>query len=297
MTSLVLPNWHKGVSRSGGEVKLYRNENGDIFVRKFKPLSTPDSRFHEHIERQKSFSDGHSVGTFQTPRVIFVSENLDFFDMEFVPYPTLAHSIVNMSPSIVRRITNDLVYHVESSFSGEYQTVKKIVFSAKIEQIKSKIGKFGYYQARADALFDRALEYIPDTMNIPIGQPHGDLTFSNIMFDQQNFRYWLVDFIDSPIETPLQDYAKFFQELNMMWSWRHSAYPEVARLRIGIILRKMREIVLNSIDKEHLKNVDLITLMTKMRILPYAKNLEEFNFILETTEEFLRVRELRGCDV
>ncbi len=297
MTSLILPNWHMGVSRSGGEVKLFRDDNGKIFVRKFKPLSTPSSRFHKHIERQQSFSDDHSAGAFQTPKVVFVSDDLDFFDMEFVPYPTLAQSLVNMSPSMVRRITNDLMYHVESSFSGEYQPAKKIVLSAKIEQIKSKVGKFGYYKARANALLDKTLEFIPETMNVPIGRSHGDLTFSNIMFDQKKFRYWLVDFIDSPIETPLQDYAKFFQELNMMWSWRNSTYPELARLRIGIILREMRKIVLNNIDEAHLKNIDVITLMTKIRILPYARNLEEFNFVLETTEDFLRVRELRGCDV
>ena len=51
---------------------------------------------------------------------------------------------------------------------------------------------------------------------IPVGLCHGDLTFSNILFNGNN--YYLIDFLDSFIETPLQDIVKIRQDTEHRWS-------------------------------------------------------------------------------
>lgn len=57
---------------------------------------------------------------------------------------------------------------------------------------------------------------MPDNLYIPIGECHGDLTFSNILFNGNN--YYLIDFLDSFIESPLLDMVKLRQDTCFKWS-------------------------------------------------------------------------------
>lgn len=50
---------------------------------------------------------------------------------------------------------------------------------------------------------------LDEEINIPVGQCHGDLTFSNILFNGNN--YYLIDFLDSFLESPLLDLVKIRQ--------------------------------------------------------------------------------------
>ncbi|MEB3375992.1 hypothetical protein SFC43_32790 [Bacteroides sp. CR5/BHMF/2] len=47
---------------------------------------------------------------------------------------------------------------------------------------------------------------LDEVINVPVGQCHGDLTFSNILFNGNN--YYLIDFLDSFLESPLLDIVK-----------------------------------------------------------------------------------------
>lgn len=51
---------------------------------------------------------------------------------------------------------------------------------------------------------------------MPVGVCHGDLTFSNILFNGNN--YYLIDFLDSFIEAPLLDIVKIRQDSAHLWS-------------------------------------------------------------------------------
>ena len=52
----------------------------------------------------------------------------------------------------------------------------------------------------------KVFEQLPIEIEIPMGKCHGDLTFSNILFNGNN--YYLIDFLDSFIESPLLDLVK-----------------------------------------------------------------------------------------
>ena len=55
-----------------------------------------------------------------------------------------------------------------------------------------------------------------NTIEMPVGVCHGDLTFSNILFNGNN--YYLIDFLDSFIEAPLLDIVKIRQDSAHLWS-------------------------------------------------------------------------------
>ncbi|ECP8884459.1 hypothetical protein FU552_08840, partial [Campylobacter jejuni] len=75
--------------------------------------------------------------------------------------------------------------------------------------------------------------YLFDKYQFPIGYCHGDLTFSNILF--QNQHIILIDFLDNFIETPLQDIVKLRQDTRHKWSLK-MARANYDEIKIKIIL-------------------------------------------------------------
>ena len=73
-------------------------------------------------------------------------------------------------------------------------------------------------------------------IEIPVGKCHGDLTFSNILFNGNN--YYLIDFLDSFIESPLLDLVKIRQDSKYEWS-RLMYKDEVDMVRLSIISSKI----------------------------------------------------------
>lgn len=73
--------------------------------------------------------------------------------------------------------------------------------------------------AQVERLLERsaqAFAALPGKMEMPLGRCHGDLTFSNILFNGNN--YYLIDFLDSFIESPLMDVVKLRQDTCFGWS-------------------------------------------------------------------------------
>ena len=77
---------------------------------------------------------------------------------------------------------------------------------------------------------------LPSEIEIPMGKCHGDLTFSNILFNGNN--YYLIDFLDSFIESPLLDLVKIRQDSQYEWS-RLMYEGEVDLVRLSIISQKI----------------------------------------------------------
>ena len=106
-------------------------------------------------------------------------------------------------------------------------------------------------------------------IEIPMGVCHGDMTFSNIIFNSAGL--WLIDFLDSFVETPLQDIVKLRQDTLYEWS----------TLMVDASYNKVRiKTVFEYIDKkldEYFKAYDwykyynMLQYMNILRILPYVK--------------------------
>ena len=116
-------------------------------------------------------------------------------------------------------------------------------------------------------------------LRIPIGVCHGDLTFSNILFCGQ--QYCLIDFLDSFIETPLQDIVKLRQDSQYLWSCLMYQNPYDA-LRLKLISQYIDE----RLDKHfsqydwYKENYEVMQLMNMLRILPYAKEKKVVDYLM-----------------
>lgn len=117
-------------------------------------------------------------------------------------------------------------------------------------------------------------EYI----EMPVGICHGDLTFSNILFNGNN--YYLIDFLDSFIESPLMDIIKIRQDSYHLWSQMMYTKP-FDGLRLKIICKKIDKEINRYFSRYewYTKNYDVYQLLNLLRILQYAKEEKVVSFL------------------
>ena len=122
---------------------------------------------------------------------------------------------------------------------------------------------------------------------IPVGLCHGDLTFSNILFNGNN--YYLIDFLDSFVETPLQDIVKIRQDTAYRWS-QLMYTKRYDAVRLHIVMEKIdREIDAYFSNKYqwYREYYQVMQLMNILRILPYAHEQRVIDYLKATLLDIL----------
>ena len=109
-------------------------------------------------------------------------------------------------------------------------------------------------------------------ITLPIGVCHGDLTLSNILFSSN--KYYLIDFLDSFIETPIQDIVKLRQDTSLFWSLQmyDRAYDKI---RIETVFDYIDAAIndhFSSTCECYNNSYNYIQLINILRIVPYAKS-------------------------
>lgn len=137
-----------------------------------------------------------------------------------------------------------------------------------------------------DILTQSAIHFsnVPD-LTLPVGKCHGDLTFSNILFNGNN--YYLIDFLDSFIESPLLDIVKIRQDSSFLWSklMYESKYDEI---RLRIVADKIdKEIVRYASQFEWFRYYPLLQLMNFLRVLQYAHEEKVILFLKNIINQLL----------
>ena len=124
------------------------------------------------------------------------------------------------------------------------------------------------------------------TIDLPMGICHGDLTFSNILFNGNN--YYLIDFLDSFIESPLLDIVKIRQDSAHLWSQLMYTNP-YDKLRLKIVCEKIDQEI-DAYGKRYQWYRDYYTiyqLLNLLRILQYAKEEKVVNYLKQEIERVL----------
>ena len=127
---------------------------------------------------------------------------------------------------------------------------------------------------------------LPDYLQLPIGKCHGDLTFSNILFT--NNKFYFIDYLDSFIETPIQDIVKLKQDTLYFWSIQmYNKKFDKIRLKIifDYIDTKINDYFRN--NEYYYKTYNVLQLMNILRILPYVKKESVRDFLYSVIDELL----------
>lgn len=273
------------------------NEDGQIYVYK----STADSKYLQRLALQARKQQSASELEYQhirVPKVYDIQENADttIIKMQYVYSKSFIEFFEQAGFEQVDYLIGALEHFIEQEISMcELQKVSPRIFQDKFAEIKSKVecnplylenGEFSPSIASIIEYSHRVFEAM-DELTIPVGICHGDLTFSNILFNSNI--YYLIDFLDSFIETPLQDIVKIRQDTQFRWSQLMYTKPyDDVRLRI----------VCDKIDREidqyftnkypwYTRNYHIMQLMNILRILPYAKEQEVVEYLVEDLNQLL----------
>ena len=187
--------------RSGCSFRL--DENG-IILRKISSGLDYNSRLYSQYLKQCNFENNNN---FSTPRqyVFDKTSELHYFDMEYIYGKTFnafcLESNVSEILSFCDNLQNFLSNNIKKSILTEInfeKLEKKLIYLSSILDVDLKI--------YINFLLNNQVE------SLLIGESHGDLTMSNIMFSD---KYYLIDFLDNPYETPLNDLIKIKFVLNL----------------------------------------------------------------------------------
>lgn len=252
------------------------SEKGEIFVYK----STGDPNYLNRLALQAEKQRKASLIEFQHIRVPHIyelnrNEHTTVVKMQYIYSKNFIEFFEQAGFEQIDYLIGALKYFIEYEINEcRLQAVSPLVFQTKFADIRTKVENNEQFQQDDQMLclmkdcqsyFDHLQELL-----LPIGLCHGDLTFSNILFNGNN--YYLIDFLDSFIETPLQDIVKIRQDTANHWS-QLMYTKRYDAVRLGIICDRIdREIDLYFSNKyqwytTHYKTVQL---MNMLRILPYA---------------------------
>lgn len=260
------------IGNSGCKVEVIR-EDTKLFVLK----STEDPNYLKRLalqaEKQKAASDMH-VPNIIVPKVydIVRTDGKTEVLMDYVYSQNYIDYFENAGVHEIDAFVEAMIAFVEQEIKqSPISDCPNDVLIAKFEDVASKVSKRKDYDEELKSLLNKARTRVKiGGLRIPIGVCHGDLTFSNILFCGQ--QYCLIDFLDSFIETPLQDIVKLRQDSLFLWSCLLYQEPYDA-LRLKLI----SEYVDKRLDEHfsqydwYKQHYDVLQLMNMLRIFPYAK--------------------------
>lgn len=277
---------------SGCAIEVVR-ENRDLFVYK----STNDINYASRLVNQAKKQQEAGRFEYQHIRVpVIFDVKRDFkgalIKMEYVYSKNFVEYFENAGFEQINYLIKALEYFLEKEISvSDMSYVPSSVLTDKFADVKKKTLSNKSLEGDSEVvlLLDKAETVFSEIgdLFLPIGRCHGDLTFSNILFNGNN--YYLIDFLDSFIESPMLDIVKLRQDTAYRWSQlMYTKSFDSVRLRI----------VSEKIDKEiddyftakydwYQKYYKLLQLMNFLRIIQYAHDIKIIKFLKQVISSLL----------
>ena len=260
-------------SNSGDEVSTFQ-ENGKSFIR--KRSFRGKERLAEAALLQQNYKD-YSLKT-QAVCISRARNTPEFMEIEmpFVSGYSGQNIYVFLPPLEINQLSKNLIESVSHKFtmnSGYYSAkqVRKIIEDKLISIRHSLEGKrFFNLQSNfidnVEANINGRVHQIED--NCPKAEIHGDMTFSNVIFDQHKNKIWLIDFLPVYLNSPLIDMAKLIQEYKYNWSARY--LQKEVQILSKLIGSNCMKIIIGRTPLELLEYLGVFSILNLYRILPYV---------------------------
>jgi len=270
------------------DVSLVKYKNKNVIKKavknKFDYVS--EKRLYLQMSKQAGFSHMNFIDeNIIIPKIINtgITDLKYYFTMEYYnSYNYIEFFELNDYKFLLKRL-NNLINFIETNIKYSLNIHKfdhTKMFFDKYDDIKLKLwGDFDF------TLVDKIFNNIKK-INVPHGQNHGDLTFSNILFGRNGKNIILIDFLDCFIESPLNDIIKLRQDTKHKWIY--NVYnSNVDKIRMNILFDKMDNIIHKTFSKYdfYIENEKYFSILNLLRILPYAKTDKIKNYIKNELKE------------
>jgi thiamine kinase-like enzyme len=278
---------------SGCTIDIVR-EAGQLYVLK----QTNDINYLERLHKQAQKQDaayGKEFQYIQIPKIHSIVRTKSSLQvkMEYVYSKNFIEHFEDAGFEQINYFIQALVHFIQREISeSPLLSINKSVFLDKFKAVSGKIESnliFSGDNEIAEILKVSAKIFaeLPEEMELPVGSCHGDLTFSNILFNGNNC--YLIDFLDSFIETPLMDMVKIRQDSAYLWSTlMYEKSFDAPRLRM--IAEKIdNQLVLEfQLFAWYNDFYDSFQLMNFLRILQYAHEEKVIGYLKKVIKSIIR---------
>lgn len=262
---------------SGCKIEIINN-GVKLFIRKSTKDPNYVLRLNKQIEKQIAAYKNPCMHI-KIPEIYsyHTTENEAYFDMEYIYSQNFVDYFEDSNFSNISYFVKALKMFVDFELeTSPLQDVDTKIFFDKFQAVKQNCKSNSYVKDDIDIkriLIDSEKEIykIGPKMTLPIGKCHGDLTYSNILFNG-NY-YYLIDFLDSFIESPLIDLVKIRQDTK--YGWSQLMYNDNFDItRLDLISKKIDQEINDSYKKYEWYGLyyKRFQLMNFLRILQYAKD-------------------------
>lgn len=241
-------------------------------ITKDHPCLKHQKRLKQQKKKQQFFLKNYNIENISAPKVL---PNKDIFTMEMLKsslniFDYIKKSNIEEINNFIDLILSFLRLTIQDS---KYKNIKFEVVKNKYESIDKK-----EFKHRLDKLFKKfRYKYIL----LPCGFCHGDLSLTNILMLDN--KVYLIDFLNTFIDSPIQDMVKLRQDTKYNWG-----------MHINNINDKKLKNILKYIDKKickeftkfnfYKKYYKLFQFLNLVRILPYTKEFDDRKFLFKCIE-------------
>ena len=283
----------KIAGHSGCNIEVIR-ENGQLLLYKYSTNPEYGKRLLKQCEKQQNFRQGSHGKGITAPAVLrrIASPGQLGMVMEFIHAKTFIDYFESASYTAPKEFADKIIAFLETEFAqSSLQKIPESLLNAKLDSVERNIGASEILRNDTEipSLLMRTRSLINDghVREWPIGSCHGDFTLSNILF--QDSTLYLIDFLDSFIETPLMDLVKLRQDTRYCWS--QFLYQEpFDRVKSRIIMDFLDHRIWN-----HFKNFPGVSsgylelqCINFLRILQYAKVPDIIDFLKKQLVQLLQ---------
>ena len=278
---------------SGCNIEIVR-EGNTFYIEKGTRDSHYVPRLLAQFEKQQR---AYAVcrGGIRIPQIYHVTHDNDFAvaRMEYVYSQNFIDFFETAGFEGINEFMEHIVEYVENEINASpIQEVSSGVVLAKFKDVQLKMGEnqminqdeeIKVLMTEASSCFNA----LPAQLFLPIGQCHGDMTFSNILFNKSNL--YLIDFLDSFIESPLMDIVKLRQDSAFGWS-ELMFTGKFDQTRLHIISTRI-DTYLHTHFSEYewyRQYYEAFQLMNFLRVLQYAKEKRVIQYLKNVIAQLLK---------
>ncbi len=237
--------------------------------------STNSSLYNQRLKQQSNKQELFKSSVFHAPKIhkSGIKKGKYFFTMDYIPYKTFDQAFKFADKIYLDHISEKIILFIKENITGVKNFSSEIIiskFNATEEKIKKK---------NIDVSYLKDLFYSLDTdIKLPTGPCHGDLTFSNLLFDNEDIV--VIDFLDTYLDSPIQDIVKIKQDTQFFWSLMmlNYHYDRVKIMQCLSYIDTKLEMEFSKLDY-YVKYYKIFQILNLMRIIPYCDNINDINFL------------------
>ena len=234
---------------------------GSNTLRKHSSSQSYNKRLNLQVKKQELFSN-QVFRNVETPKVL--SKGDSYFDMEYVTGRSFDEYFSVCSVNDIDFVFDSLCGY----FDGLISNTQYYQPEVSKKRLLDKINSLETHTRHLTDLYHIRQMVSSITMKIPQTFCHGDLTFTNIIFNKNRLYY--IDFLDCFIDSFLCDLVKLKQDLYYHWSLDVQG---IKNLRI----RQIYSFLWRKLEKRYSKYVetiefDVLDVLNTLRIEPYLTN-------------------------